>query len=180
MSSTIASRRYAKALLDVAEESGFVEQIAGDLAAIRETVTDSRDLINMVRSPIIKGDTKARVLKEVFKDKLDDTTVLFIDLLCRKKRAALLVDIINEYYALRDEREGIVNIDVTSAVELDGEQSKKLINSLASYTGKKVQARLSLDKGLLGGVTVKIGDTILDGSVKHQLQVLKSALVESA
>ena len=180
MSSTIASRRYATALLDVAEEGGFVEQVASDLELIRETMAGSRDIVNMLRSPLVKGDVKARILKEVFKDKLSEKTILFIDLLCNKKRAALFTDIIDEYYALRDERNGIVNVDVTSAVELDDEQSKNLISGLATYTGKKVRARLSLDERLLGGVTVKIGDTILNNSVKHQLQVLKNTLTDNA
>ncbi|MCG8342040.1 MAG: F0F1 ATP synthase subunit delta [Chlorobiales bacterium] len=179
MSSTIVSRRYARALLDVAEESGLAEQVAGDLEVIRETLESSRDIVTMLKSPIIKGDTKARILKEIFGG-LGEKALLFIDLLCRKKRAAILPDVIDEYAALRDEQRGIINVDVASAVELDDEQSKKLIDGLAKYTGKKVRAKLSLDEALLGGVTVKIGDTILDNSVKHQLQLLNSALVEDA
>ncbi|WP_287373767.1 ATP synthase F1 subunit delta [Prosthecochloris sp.] len=179
MSSTIASRRYAKALLEVAEEGGLAEAVANDLEVIRVTLDHSRDLVTMLKSPIIKGDTKARILKEVFSG-LSEKTLLFINLLCRKKRASILQDVIDEYSALQDERDGIVNVDVASAVELDDEQSKKLIDGLAKYTGKKVKARLSLDKALLGGVTVKIGDTILDNSVKHQLQQLNSALTENS
>ncbi len=178
MSSTIASRRYARALLEVAEEDGLVEQVAGDLEVIRETLDGSREIVTMLKSPVIKGDTKSRILKEVFSG-LSEKTLLFINLLCRKKRAAILADVIDEYSALRDERAGIVNVDVTSAVELDEEQSKTLIEGLAGYTGKKVRARLSLDERLLGGVTVKIGDTILDNSVKHQLQLLNIALSEN-
>lgn len=179
MSSTIVSRRYARALLEVAEEGGLAEQVAGDLEVIRKTLEGSRDIVTMLKSPIIKGDTKARILKEIFGG-LGEKTLLFLNLLCRKKRASILPDVIEEYSALRDERGGIVNVDVTSAVELDDEQSKKLIDVLAQYTGKKVRAKLSLDEELLGGVTVKIGDTILDNSVKHQLQLLSSALSENA
>ncbi|ASQ91478.1 F0F1 ATP synthase subunit delta [Prosthecochloris sp. GSB1] len=180
MSTAIVSRRYATALLDVAEEGGFIDTVTADLEVIGDTVAGSRDLLNMLKSPLLKGDLKARVFKEVFKGMLSEQTLRFIDLLCRKKRAALLAEVIEEYGALRDERNGIVNVDVHSAVELDDEQSKKLINELAAYTGKKVRANLSLDEQLLGGVTVKIGDTILDGSVKHQLEMLRDALRESA
>ena len=179
MSSNIASRRYARALLDVAEDGGLTEQVARDLEVIRKTMDGSRDIVNLVRSPLVKGDLKARILQEVFSG-LSEKTLLFINLLCRKKRSAILLDVIEEFSALRDEREGIVNVDVASAVELDDEQSKKLINGLADYTGKKVRAKLSLDEQLLGGVTVKIGDTILDNSVKHQLEMLNEALTENA
>lgn len=179
MSSTIASRRYARALLEVAEEGGLIEQVAKDLEVIRETLESSRDIVTMLKSPIIKGDTKARILKEIFGE-LGEKTLLFINLLCRKKRASILLDVIEEFSALRDERRGIVNVDVTSAIELDDEQSKKLIDGLAGYTGKKVRAKLSLDKALIGGATVKIGDTILDNSVRHQLEMLNEALTENA
>jgi F-type H+-transporting ATPase subunit delta len=179
MSSTIASRRYARALLEVAEEGGLVEQVAKDLEVIRETLEGSRELVAMLKSPVIKGDTKSKILSEIFGE-LSEKTLLFISLLCKKKRASILPDVIEEFSALRDERGGIVNVDVTSAIELDDEQSKKLIDGLAGYTGKKVRAKLSLDKALLGGVTVKIGDTILDNSVRHQLQMLNEALTENA
>ncbi len=179
MSTAIASRRYATALLDVAEEGGFVDTVTADLEMIRDTASGSRELLKLLKSPLVKGDTKFRVLKEVFKGKLGEKTLLFVDLLCRKKRAPLLLEVIDEYAALRDERSGILNIDVRSAVELDQEQSGRLIDGLAAYTGKKIRAKLSLDEQLLGGATVKIGDTILDGSVRHQLQLLKGALRES-
>ncbi len=179
MSSNIASRRYARALLEVAEEGGLVEQVAKDLEVIQETLESSREIVTMLKSPVIKGDTKAKILKEIFGG-LGEKTVLFIDLLCKKKRASILPDVIEEYSALRDERAGIVNVDVTSAIELDDEQSKNLIDGLAGYTGKKVRAKLSLDKELIGGATVKIGDTILDNSVRHQLEMLNEALTENA
>jgi len=180
MSSNIASRRYAKALLDVAEEGDYVDQMAEDLVVVSETVAGSRDLLNMLRSPIVKGDLKARILKEVFKDAVSDKTIRLFDLLCRKKRAGLLADVIEDFSALRDVRGGIVNVDVTSAVKLNDEQSQKLINGLSVYTGKKVRARLSLDEHLIGGVKVQIGDTILDNTVVHQLERLKHALGEEA
>ncbi len=178
MSSTITSRRYAKALLDVAEEGDFVDRVAKDLEIIRETVAGSRDMLNMLKSPLVKSDMKARILEEVFQGRLSDKTIRFLNLLCSKKRIALLVDVIDDFSALQDTREGIVNIEVASAVKLDDEQSKKLMSGLADYTGKKVRARLFLDNRLLGGVRVKIGDTILDNSVARQLQILKHALAE--
>ncbi|ARM31726.1 ATP synthase F1 subunit delta [Prosthecochloris sp. HL-130-GSB] len=179
MSSAIASRRYATALLDVAQERGVTEEVERDLELMRETVAGSHELAVVLKSPLIKGDAKARVLKEIFSGKLNQTTVLFIELICRKKRADHLLQMIGEFSALRDERAGLVNVDVKSAVRLEDSQAKELINALASYTGKKVRARLSLDEQMLGGISVKIGDTILDGSVRHQLELLKGSLAGS-
>jgi len=176
MSIAITSRRYATALLDVAEDTGILDTLTADLELIGATLDDSADLQNVLKSPLIKGDAKARALKAVFAGRISDKTVIFLELVCKKKRAAFLAQIIKEYRDLCDERAGLINVDVKTATRLDDSQSKELIDALATYTGKKVRARLALDESLLGGVTVKIGDTVLDGSVSHQLNLLKSSL----
>lgn len=176
MSSVIASRRYASALLSAAEEGKFLENATETLNNIKETLDNSRDLVHVLRSPLINGDKKSHILEAVFKDIADDKLMLFLKLLARKKRAGLLPQIITEFRSLLDEKNGIINIDVNSAVQLSEEQAKELVNQLATFTGKKVRAKMALREELLGGVTIKIGDTILDGSVKHQLQLLRKSL----
>ncbi|MEE9903999.1 MAG: F0F1 ATP synthase subunit delta [Chlorobium sp.] len=176
MSSVIASRRYASALLSAAEEGRFLDQATEALGAIKETLDHSRDLVHVLRSPLINGDKKSHILEAVFKDIADDRLMIFLKLLARKKRAGLLPEIITEFRTLLDERNGVINIDVSSAVKLSEEQSKDLVNQLSMFTGKKVRAKMTLREELLGGVTIKIGDTILDGSVKHQLQLLRQSL----
>jgi F-type H+-transporting ATPase subunit delta len=180
MSSAIASRRYASALLDVAEEGNFLDKVTEDLQKVQEILAQSRELVNALKSPLIKGDAKARILQEIFSRDVSDKVLLFMTLLAKKKRAGLLSEVIDEFAALLDEKKGIVNVDVKSAVKLNDEQAKDLVNGLAAYTGKKIRAKMALDEGLIGGITVKIGDTILDGSVKHQLILLKQSLAGEA
>jgi F-type H+-transporting ATPase subunit delta len=102
---------------------------------------------------------------------------LFLKLVARKKRAGLLPEIIDEFQILLDEKRGIINVDVTSAVQLSDQQTDELVTRLAAFTGKKIRARLAVNEQFIGGVAVKIGDTIYDGSISHQLQVLRQTLV---
>ncbi|HWQ27297.1 MAG TPA: F0F1 ATP synthase subunit delta [Chlorobaculum sp.] len=181
MSSAIASRRYASALLDVAVDGNFLERVTEDLQKIDEVLSQSRELLHALRSPLINGDKKSRLLEEIFRNEIGEKTMLFIKLLAHKKRAGVLPGVINEFTTLLDEKNGVINADVKSAIKLSDDQARDLVNGLSVRTGKKIRAKISLDEALIGGVTVKIGDTILDGSVSHQLQLLRKTLVgESA
>ncbi|NTU67812.1 MAG: F0F1 ATP synthase subunit delta [Chlorobiaceae bacterium] len=176
MSSAIASRRYASALLDVAVDGNFLETVTADLQQIDEVLGASRDLQLALKSPLIKGDLKSSILEEIFSGKVCDKTMIFLKLLSHKKRANLIAEVVTEFNALLDEKNGYLNADVKSAVKLSDEQARELVNSLSSRTGKKIRAKMSLDASLIGGFTAKIGDTILDGSVSHQLQLLRKSL----
>ena len=177
MSSLIASRRYASALLSAAEEGNFLDTIVEELQVIKEVLEHSRDLVHALRSPLVKGDKKIHILEEVFRGSVGEKMFLFLKLVARKKRAGLLPEIIDEFQILLDEKRGIINVDVTSAVQLSDEQTDELVTRLAAFTGKKIRARMAVNEQFIGGVAVKIGDTIYDGSISHQLQVLRQTLV---
>jgi F-type H+-transporting ATPase subunit delta len=177
MSTLIASRRYASALLSAAEEGNFLEQIVAELQVIKEVLEHSRDLVHALRSPLVKGDKKIHILEEVFKGSIGEKMFLFLKLIARKKRAGLLPEIIDEFQILIDEKRGVINVDVTSAVQLSDEQANELLTRLAAFTGKKIRAKMILNEQFIGGAAVKIGDTIYDGSISHQLQMLRQALV---
>jgi F-type H+-transporting ATPase subunit delta len=177
MSTLIASRRYASALLSAAEEGNFLDTIVEELQVIREVLEHSRDLVHALRSPLVKGDKKIHILEEVFRDSIGEKLFLFLKLVARKKRAGLLPEIIDEFQILLDEKRGVINVDITSAVQLSPAQSDELVARLAAFTGKKIRPNMALNEQYIGGVTVKIGDTIYDGTISHQLQMLHQALV---
>ncbi|NTV06866.1 MAG: F0F1 ATP synthase subunit delta [Chlorobiaceae bacterium] len=177
MSTLIASRRYASALLSAAEEGNFLDQIVAELQVIKEVLEHSRDLVHALRSPLVKGDKKIHILEEVFKGSVGEKMFLFLKLIARKKRAGLLPEIIDEFQILLDEKRGVINVDVTSAVKLSDEQTNELLTKLAAFTGKKIRPTMILNEQFIGGAAVKIGDTIYDGSISHQLQMLRQSLV---
>ncbi|MEI6847880.1 MAG: ATP synthase F1 subunit delta [Chlorobiaceae bacterium] len=177
MSSLIASRRYASALLSAAEEGHFLDQVIEELKQIREILANSRDLVHALRSPLINVDKKKHILEEVFKNVVGKQMHIFLTLTAKKKRAGLLPEIIDEFQILLDEKRGVLNVDVTSAVELSDDQVSELVNRLKLSTGKTIRPTMVVNKELIAGVAVKIGDTIFDGSVSHQLQMLKHTLI---
>lgn len=177
MSSLIASRRYASALLSAAEEGNFLDTIVEELQVIKGVLENSRDLVHALRSPLVKGDKKIHILEEIFRDSIGEKMFLFLKLVARKKRAGLLPEIIDEFQILLDEKRGVINVDITSAVQLSDEQAGELVTKLAVFTGKKIRPRMFLNEQFIGGVAVKIGDTIYDGTISHQLQLLRRTLV---
>jgi F-type H+-transporting ATPase subunit delta len=102
----------------------------------------------------------------------------FIDLVVAKQREKHLPEIIEQFALLRDEKMGIVSIDVTSAVEFTPSQEKDLNNELERYTKKKVRVRLTVDRAIKAGLVVRIGDTVLDASMRRQLELLKARFLE--
>jgi len=180
MSSLIASRRYASALLSSAEDGGFLDTVVEEMKLIRGVLANSRDLVHVLKSPLIQGDKKVHILEEIFRSSVGEKMHLFMRLIAKKKRAGQLPEIIDEFMALLDEKRGILNADVTSAVALSEEQVSELVKKLAASTGKTIRASMAVNEELIGGVSVKIGDTILDGSVSHQLKVLRHSLMTDA
>lgn len=172
MTHSRVARRYAAALMGAAEETRVAEAVTRDLQLVTETLRSSRDLRLLVASPIIRAGKKASVFKALFSSRVSPQTMVFIDLLIAKQREELLEDTIREYMALRDKMLGIVNIRVVSAVELTKPQVDALQAQLERYTGKKVRMHLLLDPAIKGGLVVRVGDTVLDASVRHQLEVL--------
>ena len=102
----------------------------------------------------------------------------FIDLVIAKQREQHLPEIVEQFGILRDGKMGIVSIDVTSAVEFTPSQHTDLASELERYTKKKVRIRVTVDRAIRAGLVVRIGDTVLDASMRRQLELLKARFLE--
>jgi F-type H+-transporting ATPase subunit delta len=172
------ARRYARALMAVAEERNVLDRTAADLEIIGTLVRGSRELRLFLARPIVSEDKKRAVLKELFGPSLGLLTMEFINLLVDKKRESELLGIIEQFGEIRDEKLGIVNVDVISAVELSSPQEQELSRRLEQQTRKRVRVRFTLDKAVRGGLLVRIGDTVLDASLRHQLDLLRERFTQ--
>ena len=173
------ARRYAQAMVELAEQQHSVDLFASDLEMMREAINGSAELRLFLKSPIIGKVRKMEVLKLLFGGKVGETVFQFIGLLAEKGREDILSDIINQFFAIRDERQGILNADVRTAVDFLKEQTSQLQSSLESYSKKRVRIKFSVDKQLRGGFVARIGDTVFDGSIKRQLELLRERFVEA-
>lgn len=172
---TTAARRYAKGLLGIALESGQSDMLLSELDGIAKTLVGSAELRSFIASPVVKNDMKRKVLAEVFPKASPVVRGLF-DLLTSRGRLTLLGPIAAAFQDLHNAHHGIVDAVVTTAYELGAVDLESLRQALEQKTGKTVRVRTAIDANLLGGVTVRIGDTVHDGSVRHSLEKLDGLL----
>lgn len=169
--------RYASALFSAAVKADAVDRVESDLGMISYLMEANPNLVAAMRSPVVGAETKKAIISDVSRDSLHEITLRYLDLLINKKREEVLFLTENEYIKLADEHRGIVNAEVYSAVKLTDDQAELLQAKLSATMGKRVQVARHVDATLLGGVQVRIGDTVIDGSIKGQLDALKHQLL---
>ncbi|OLD69608.1 MAG: ATP synthase F1 subunit delta [Ignavibacteria bacterium 13_1_40CM_2_61_4] len=180
MSGSRAARRYALALMTVAEEQKKVEEVDRDCLALERLISESRDFSLFLQSPVIKTLRKRQILGELFKGRIGETALRFVVFLAMRGREDLLASIIQEFFRLRDERAGVVNVTASAAVPFTPAQEKRLMSRLEEATKKKVRVKYVLERSLKGGFIVQLGDTVWDASVRHQLEIVYRRLAGEA
>lgn len=178
MSDLSVARRYASALYQEAEAAGSLERVDDDMLAVRESLEASRELDSLFRSPVISSEKKGAVVKQLFEGRVDPLVVRFLQLLIQKQRENIVPAMIRAYNDLRDERQGVVEARVKTAMPLGDAEEASLKQALEARTGKTVRLQTEVDERLVGGVVVRIGDMVLDGSARHQLQQLRERLAQ--
>lgn len=172
--STIA-RPYAEAAFRIADSSGKLPEWAAMLAALAEVAGNER-VKAAIADPNMPAPKVAGVFISVLAGKLTGEAENLVRVLAENNRLELLPEIRVQFEVLKDEREGVVEAQIISAFELDAAQRSELTELLEKHTGRKVRTRVGLDKELIGGVRVVIGDKVIDASVRAQLSALESAL----
>ncbi len=175
MASPTASRRYAKAVLLLADEAKQADLVLAELRGIRSTFADSSELRAVIASPVIKPEKKGAVMKSVF-PKASEVIVRLIDLLAERQKLMLLPDIAANFETFYNAANGIAHVVLTSVEPLGDEQTNAVKAALERKTGKKITIRSQTDATLLGGITVQLGDTMYDGSIRHSLEKLDMLL----
>lgn len=173
MSNINITSRYAKALLVLAEEKKIFEEVAEDINLVYKTFSESKELRAVMASPVLRKDKKAEILKIIFQDKLRNDVFNFILFVVDKNREEFLYDIVKRFLEMYDHKMGIVSANVTASVSLNDTQLQQLSEGLQKFTGKKIKISSKESKDLIGGFIVRIGDTVIDASVDHQLELLR-------
>jgi F-type H+-transporting ATPase subunit delta len=171
------SSRYAAALTDVALKHNGGERIKTGLASFVDAFSASADLRNFLETPAVGYDAKENVIRKLGERmELAPEVRNFIQLLVRNRRTHLLREIQQAFLFDLNARVGIAEAEVQSARELSATEKEQLIRALERRTGKKIQARFDEDRSLLGGIVVRVGSTVYDGSVREQLTRLRQKL----
>ncbi len=170
-------RRYAAALYSAASKAGVVDAVESDLGLISYTVESSSSLRELMFTPVVPRKKKQEILADIFKGNVQDVTLAYLNLLVDKHREEAFALTEAEYVLLANQARGIVRAEVTSAVELDETQQSRLVKKLSAATGKTIELATNVDPDIVGGVIVRIGDTVIDGSIRGQLAALKAQLL---
>jgi len=171
------ARRYAKALLLIGKEDGQAEIYREELANFSSLISENKSLEQAIANPLYEAGGRRKVLESTI-EKLELSVVLksFLILLFDKGRIGF-VDSINEFYQkMADELKGVARANLTSATELSAEAVEKIREALCRMTGKEVKLEVEQDPDLIGGVVTRIGDLVLDGSIKTQLLNMRESL----
>ena len=169
----VVARRYARALYEEAEHASKVERVDADIAFVRATLEGSEALAQLFRNPVVSREKKQAVVRTLFETHLDDLTLRFLDMLVGRQRESLFVRIAEAWQSLHDERLGIVEAEARVASAFSEEERAGLTEALEQLTGKKIRLNVRKDAGLIGGLVVRIGDTVYDRSVRHRLEALR-------
>jgi len=169
--------RYAVALFDLARESNAIDGVQKSLAALRQGLTDSADLKALTQSPVISRADAAKAVAAVAKAmKLDSLTAKFLGVLAENRRLAELGAMIGAYDSIVAAHRGEATATVTSAHPLSAAQLKELAANLKTRVGRDVQVATHVDPAILGGLVVKLGSQLIDGSIRTRLNSFAQAM----
>jgi F-type H+-transporting ATPase subunit delta len=169
--------RYATALFELADENKALDQVAQDLAAIKQMLVESPDLNRLVRSPVLSRGDQSRAMSALLKQAgVSELTQRFIGLVAQNRRLFALRGMIDGYLAELARRRGQMTADVTSAHQLSDPQVQALTDALRAQLGSKIEVKVTVDPALIGGLIVKVGSRMIDSSVRTKLNKLQIAM----
>jgi F-type H+-transporting ATPase subunit delta len=177
MSSFNISTTYAKALTEFDEGKNLLEQVADDMVMLENTLSISKDLKVVLKSPIINKDKKASIIEEIFAEKVNKATLEFLLFVNSKNRENILLDIAKRFNEIRNVVLNRVEAEIVSSINFSDDQKNRLQKQLEEYSQKEIIPKFKTDESLIGGFTIKMNDTVIDASVKQQLKRLRKSLV---
>ena len=176
--STIA-KRYARAFYEIAAEESQLEKYYKELSSFSAIINDNKDLKDFLANPVFDQIEKKSVVESILqKTDISVLTANFLKLLTDKQRIVVLSDIVDCYRELMDEALKTVRASVKTAFPLSAELIRKLQQGLEGQTQKTVEMTVIEDPSLLGGIVVRVGDTVYDNSIRTQLNNIKNLLGE--
>lgn len=177
MKNAVLANRYAKALFSVAQEANAFDEYAKSLNEIAAAMLAQPEVKDGLTNPMYPVDVRCKVMAHIAQAQGASQVIKnFLDLVVMKKRAAFLPEIAEAFQILIDAQRNICQGSVVTAMPLSAELNDKLQATLERLTGKKVVLSTKVDPTILGGIIAKVGDLVLDGSIRSQLQGLKESI----
>lgn len=179
MSQTAVAIRYAQSLIQISQEKGVLDKVYDDMRMILAGCKKLKDLHSLLVSPVVKTDKKIQVLKQIFGGQVNAITEDFIVLLAKKRRESYLEIISEEFIAQYKVIKNIVTATVTTAIPLDENTRKNVMDILKKFYKAEIELHEKVDMQLIGGFVITIGSKQVDMSIQHQLQSLRKDFNQS-
>jgi F-type H+-transporting ATPase subunit delta len=178
MNESRAAIRYAKAILDLAVDKKATDAVEKDMRSIVATISESKELRQMLSSPVISGATKKETLLMIFKGSHAISEGL-ISMLVDNKRVSILNEVALKFIILNEQQKGKDVAYVTTAVPMDAAMEKKVLKQVTTLTGKEVTIENTVDEHIIGGFVLRVGDLQYDASIANKLNNLKREFTNS-
>lgn len=173
------ARRYARAIFDLAQEKGLVDQVDQELNLVATMIESNRQLKAVMDDVLISPEVKRDLVEKIFAGKVSPLVMNFLLLVVRKRREAWIPVMYRSFLDLANEARGIVEVEVRSAVPLPDQTLATLENKLQTRLGKRVKFETQVAPELLGGLVVRVGDELMDGSVRTRLRRIHDRMIRS-
>jgi F-type H+-transporting ATPase subunit delta len=173
MSELTVASRYAKSLIDLAQEQNLVEDIKNDMDLFHHTLRVNPELKAVLANPIVSHSKKIKILDEVFASKVNGLSIMFFKLMINKSRGEVLYATAEAYNDMYDVKENIVRATVVSAAALSAENKQKMLAEIQAATGSSIKLDAKVDQSLIGGFVLTVGDRQIDTSIASDLKKLK-------
>ena len=171
MQNTRVASRYAKSLLDLAVERGQLEQVYNDMLYLQQLNKVSKEFLNLLRSPVVKADTKIKAINAVTAGKISELTIAFTTLLINKTREADLLEVITSFIQQYKQYKNINTVKLTTAVPVSDAVKSQLIEQVKRTSGlQNIELQTAVDPNIIGGFVLQSGDKLIDASIAYDLK----------
>lgn len=171
--------KYSQAMFDIAQEQHKLEEFGTQLKGVRDTFAQNPDLKKFMGSPLIPASSKKDALKQIFADDVAPLVLQFLFVMVDRQRETAIVEAIDSFIKLARAAQHIEVAHVRVVKALTKKEEKDLVAALERTTGKKIEPLYTIDPSIIGGIVVRIGDRLIDGSLVRQLQDMQYALLQS-
>lgn len=172
----LVTKRYATALFDIANEQGAMKNFEDQVSTMKEVLEKETDFFTVLSHPSILQAEKIQMVETIFKGKVSEELVGLLVLIIKKGRQDLILNIFEAFLTMAKADRGVISATVTSAMPLKEEQLAQIKANIENNTGKEVELEVTVDQTLIGGMIIKVGDKVVDGSIRGKIQGLKVQL----
>lgn len=172
----LVSKIYAQALFDVAIERNKLDEFAEELKFVNNIFQENPELYRLYKTPRIDSNEKKKIIAQIFEGGTSEEVMSLLKILLDKGRASSFEDIVKDYKRLANAHNNIIEAVAITAIPMPEEEKSALENKLSNLTGKMIRLENKIDNSILGGILVRIGDKVIDGTIQGRLNELQENL----